>query len=192
MSAESEKVQTIRIKKDGVRAGNVEREKGDLATIPRSEADILLSNDLAELAEKEVASEDAPSVKTKKADEGSQSQEKDKSSDGEKPDSLRNWMNPYLGADDVKVGDTVVVLGFEEWRDVKGTYYPFIEVEHDGTKYQHRLNKQNARRIADEFGEDIEEWSGMMLEVNEIREYFGGSEKGIIWKPKEPPEPTED
>lgn len=66
--AESKELSTVEILQDGIVAGDVKREKGDLATVPRSEAKILLENNLAKETSKNVASGEASEI-TANADE---------------------------------------------------------------------------------------------------------------------------
>jgi len=54
-----ENLVTVKVLQDNVEVGSVKREEGDLATIPKAEAEILEKNNLAEKTDKEVPVEEA-------------------------------------------------------------------------------------------------------------------------------------
>lgn len=86
----------------------------------------------------------------------------------------------YLSADDVEEGDEMTIEG-SGWKDDRfDSEYLYLPVSVDGQKFQWRVNKTNAQILADAFGSKTGQWVGETVVVDEIKDYPGVSQRGIV------------
>jgi len=101
---------------------------------------------------------------------------------------MLNSGGDWIKTAEVKAGDRIVFKTEGEWRENNKYKYPdgnpkmdfVIEVEHDGTNKQMRLNGTNRTTMSEAYGKDTSKWVGKSATIQKMTALVAGKKMDVI------------